>query len=394
MIKTLLCVVLAAAGPSVQVDTLDGKRLDGTLQQIAEETVVLHSGENEVRLPFATLAALVFAPPSSETPQAGFPQAALSDGSIVVVAQCALEDGELGWPGRGAKRTIPQTAVRHVQFAAIPEALLPQWRFLCDEPRQDDFLIVVRGAVLEHHRGLVRRIAADRVHFEMDGEVLPVRRDAVAAVVFRSEDKPKTAGACCRLVETDGSAWTACELTAADGRVEWVSLAGPAFAATVDTVARIDFAQTHSTPLAELAPTASSWTPYFARANADVRSDFFAPRFNRGFYTPVPALDGKPCSDSLSLRSRSEVSWRVPEGSRRFTATVGIDDAVRPGGNAEVIVLVDDRELLRKTITGENPAEEVRVDLLGARRLTLLVDYGEGMDIGDAVVFSDARIVQ
>ncbi len=394
MIQALLCVTLIAASPSVQVDTLDGDRLDGTLQRVAEDVVVLRSGEKEVRLPFAKLAALVVVPPRVDVSPAEFPRAALSDGSMAVVRECVLENGELTWPGDGASRTVPQTSVRHVQFAAIPESLLHQWRSLRDEPRQDDFLVVVRGTVLEYHRGLIRRIAADRVHFEIDGEILPVRRDAIAAVVFRAEDKPSAAGACCRLTEKDGSVWSARSIAGDAGRIEWTILAGPAFRTPLEAVSRIDFAQTYSTPLVELTPITSSWTPYFARGNNDIRGEFFAPRFSRGFYTAVPVLDGKTCKHALSLHSRSEITWRVPEGSRRFVATVGIDDAVRPGGNAIVVVLVDDEELLRKTITGEASAEEIRVDLSGARRLTLLVDYGGGMDIGDAVVFSDARIVQ
>ena len=305
-----------------------------------------------------------------------------------------LENGQLTWIVGDANRSVPQVTLRRIQFVPVSESLHSQWGPLVEKPRQGDLLVVVRNGALEYHRGIVRKITADRVHFELDGEVLPVRREAVTAVLFRVDDKPNTVGACCRLVEGDGSAWTVRDLATSDSQIEWTILAGPTFAAHSKMICRIDFAQTQTTPLTELAPIESSWTPYLARDGNDIRSAFFAPRSGRGFYTPVPMLDGKPCEKSLSLHSRSRLVYRVPEGARHFLANIGIDDAVRPGGDALVRISADDKVLLEKAVSGESASEEVRLNIVGARRLTILVDYGEGMDIGDAVVFSNARIVQ
>ena len=394
MTQSLLTLILAAALPSAELTTLDGTHVEGMLTRIADDLVTIRVDGKDTAIPFSKLAALELTGSEKPPKEPSFPQAAFEHGSVAVADNCLLDEGALNWSVGSTTRSAPQTAVRRIQFLPIPEPLLPEWSPLLDEPRQDDMLIVVRDGRLEYHRGTVRRITAQRIHFEINGEVIPVRREPVTAVLLRASAKPSAVGALCRLVETDGSSWMVRNLTAENGQIEWTALAGPSFAASYDDIARIDFARTQTIPLKELARVESVWTPYLAREKQDVRFDFFAPRFDRGFYSPVPVLDGRSRENSLSLHARSLVTWRVPEGSRRFVATVGIDDAVRPGGNAVVQISADGAEVLKKTVTGRTAAEEIRVDLTGVRRLTILVDYGEGMDIGDTVVFADARIVQ
>ena len=43
---------------------------------------------------------------------------------------------------------------------------------------------------------------------------------------------------------------------------------------------------------------------------------------------------------------------------------------------------------------GTRPAEWIDVDITGVRRLSILVDFGEDMDLGDQVNCCEARIVK
>ncbi len=75
-------------------------------------------------------------------------------------------------------------------------------------------------------------------------------------------------------------------------------------------------------------------------------------------------------------------------------ATVGIDDRVRPRGNVRLEIEGDGRPLLDAPVTGADPPRPVDLDLTGVGRLTILVDYGEDMDVADHLDLCDARIVK
>jgi hypothetical protein len=88
----------------------------------------------------------------------------------------------------------------------------------------------------------------------------------------------------------------------------------------------------------------------------------------------------------LGLHSWVSVTYKLDGKYRRFTAHVGIDDGVRdlPGdvderGSVIFRVLVDGRPLAhypkRGFLAGGAEPVEVKLDLKGAKTLTLIVDY-------------------
>ncbi len=79
----------------------------------------------------------------------------------------------------------------------------------------------------------------------------------------------------------------------------------------------------------------------------------------------------------------------------RFQARVGIDDSTGRRGSVRFRVLVDGREKYVSPILrgGEKPVP-VEVDLTGAKRLELVVDYADRADVLDRADWLDARIVE
>jgi hypothetical protein len=66
--------------------------------------------------------------------------------------------------------------------------------------------------------------------------------------------------------------------------------------------------------------------------------------------------------------------WRLPTGSRRLRTAI-TPATKTPHAPAIVAISLDDREVFRGPVTAESPAP-IDLDLVGARRLTLLVDFG------------------
>jgi hypothetical protein len=86
--------------------------------------------------------------------------------------------------------------------------------------------------------------------------------------------------------------------------------------------------------------------------------------------------------------------YRLPAGFQRFKTLVGIDDAVRPRGHVRLVIRADDRVLEELTVTGVDKAIPLDLDISGAGRLAILVDFGDDLDVADHLDLCEARIVK
>jgi len=104
-------------------------------------------------------------------------------------------------------------------------------------------------------------------------------------------------------------------------------------------------------------------------------------------------LDGRRFDRGLGVHSRTELTYDTGGRCTGFFALAGIDDAVRPRGHVVFRALLDGKPWFSsKPVTGRDPAIEVRADLVDVRTLTLVVEYGEEMDLADQANWADARL--
>lgn len=106
------------------------------------------------------------------------------------------------------------------------------------------------------------------------------------------------------------------------------------------------------------------------------------------------ALRGVEYSTGLGMHSRSAVTYDLRPGDRQFRAIVGIDDAATGAGSVRFGIELDGRRVWDSSeVTGRSPSVIVPpVALSGAKKLTLIVDYGEQADIADYADWCDAMV--
>ena len=88
------------------------------------------------------------------------------------------------------------------------------------------------------------------------------------------------------------------------------------------------------------------------------------------------------------------MTYRLSGDFQLFQSLVGIDPALGENGHVELVVIGNGKQLHRSTITGKDQASESKIDLQGATRLTILVDFGEQLDIGDHLLLCNARLTK
>ncbi|MFH1919148.1 MAG: NPCBM/NEW2 domain-containing protein, partial [Planctomycetota bacterium] len=96
----------------------------------------------------------------------------------------------------------------------------------------------------------------------------------------------------------------------------------------------------------------------------------------------------------LGVHSAARLSYLLAKPYDRFQAELGIDDDTAGLGSVRFRVFVDGEEKhTSDTIRGGTPPVPVSVDLAGAKRFDLIVDFADRADEQDHANWLDARLV-
>ena len=97
---------------------------------------------------------------------------------------------------------------------------------------------------------------------------------------------------------------------------------------------------------------------------------------------------------SFTVRSRSHLSFDIPQGYARLRTRYAMDRNMTQG-SVDVRILLDGKVVHEhKALTAADTPEPVEVPLEGAARLTLEVDYGPGLDVQDVLHWIDPALVK
>lgn len=392
-----LLLAWLAVAPEFNATLLDGRTVRGRLVELSAARVVLETAAGRERLLPADLAALQAASAGTQSLPAATAWVQLVDGSRLAARSYLVRKGKatIGLVD-GIDVTVPVARVAEVRLKAQTAEFAQQWHEVAAAEHSGDVLVVRRQKTLDFLTGIIGDIDETTVQFELEGERLDVRRSRIEGLIYFRPPAEALPKAFCRLATASGQQIEVHSLElpsgpAADEAWQIASPAGLRLHVSAAQVARIEFKVQY---LSDLEPERSTWTDSVSAVTAvPALAELYAPRRNRGFFSEELKVEGRSYSKGLALRSRSEVVWRLTGTHRRLTAIAGIDDAVRPRGAVRLVIQGDARTLLDTTLTGQTPALPIELDISGVRRLVILVDYGEDLDVSDYLNLCDARLV-
>ena len=323
-----------------------------------------------------------------------------ADGSAVGADDIVLNDGTATLTIDGQMILIPEAFLVSVRFIALDEQKEKEWTEIFSTDSTDDMLIVNRSDSLTYYRGHIRGITAEKVLFDLDGDALPVAREKVAGVrLVRSAEKLDRS-CIAQAVMDDKSVWSI-------SSVEWDNegqkiLIVPQleldWSGYLDSnrVIALEFPVERPDYLSDLRPESIEWTPFMSVPGLPREQLllFNQPRFNQGFGSESMSIAGCSFDKGICLKSRTEIVFRLPEAYSRLRATVGIDDLARPRGNVELVVFGDERELVRKTVVGSDPAFDLDVSISGVKRVRIFVDFGDQAAVGDVLTLGSPVLLK
>ena len=404
------CVVLLVClainqipAAAVEVVTLSEEQIEGTIESLSSENVVVKTTNSSLAIPLSDILTLRLTSPA--VPEGAdsrllvrltdesrlFVSSFLSTGTNVTVSHPVF--GEL---------QLPVTTVSNVRFAPPDPKIDLEWSQLLERSVKKDMVAVRKGDVLDHLDGIVGSLSDSTLQFQLDGDDLPVKRDKVFGLIFSKRDSTtkKTVARIdlvtgdrlsARQVDWDGKKWQVRLVTGSEVEV------------APEQLLSLDFSQSKLTYLSDLEPREVKHTPYFNY-----------PGFPVWKYKKDSAFEGKPLTlgktkyrKGLALHSQTQIRFRLGGEYRRFQAMMGIADEINYG-DANVIIKADERIVfsgVAKTSNsiGPNATERPKpqrldIDVTGVVELEIFVGYGSEneatTDIGDRVYFGNARLLR
>lgn len=386
----LCCLFESPPASSFDLHTADATRFTGPLLKLQADWSVSLGGPKPVQLSGVNFVSLR----RTNTPLPPHPvgeHVLLADGSRLAGTLVELRDERLHFRASfGPEFPVPLSLTTLIWLVAPTPAQNAEQTFrrLAAQRRTRDVVLMRNNDTVE---GTLNAINAKIVRLEVQGKEIEIERAKVAGVALNSEliQRPRPKGVYGHLVLADGSRLGLLSAASDSKTLTGKALFGASLAVPLERVVALDVYQGPAVYLSDIKSNQYEHTPYLA-----VRWPFV----NDASVAGQPLrVAGSTFDKGIGLHSTSRLTYDLAAGYRWFEALVGLDEHTGRKGSVRVRVLVDgkpvdlgeDREL-----TGRDPPRVVRVPVVGAKQLTLVVEFGRRGDVGDHVNWADARLLR
>lgn len=378
-----LLTLLTLTGLNVEVTTLDGRSIDGTLDQWTSSEIIVDSESVAIDEVHRLLI-----DDSAEIDGAN--QAILfPDGSQLVVADFSRTKGiAQATVGTQTIQFDPQ-ALKGVRFAPVEDRFSTTWRELLKRDRRDDLFVRVRGEALDHVGCVVGEVTGDGIALRVGSRDVTVPVEKSFGVLFATKAEPDTriAG---KVLLTDGTSLVASRLSWSDDSLSLQSSYGFSLTIPADQLAEVDLAAGRIEMLSNLEPRSVTYAPF-----GDNYDEYaWKLRKNENALGDRLRIGGQRRSSGLWIHSGTTVVYSLPSRAKQLSAVVGIDEIEAPGVPVKVELFVDGRKSFDAVVEPNSP-RSIDLELTDARQLTIVATTTKPNEHGirEHLAIVDARLI-
>jgi molybdopterin-binding protein len=386
---------LSAAAPPAQseIKLLDGKTVKGTVLALSVKEVKVKVGEEEKTLSADTVIGIDLQPPSRPLPPTvKHLQVRLNDGTLFRCQAFALvgPNATLRLFG-GQALTIPVANIHWILCDAQDEANRAEFEELLHKKTIQDRVRLQSKAdakIINTLEGFVGDADAKgaTVRFKLENDAYDLSISRIRGIIYvRNNIDPKAFNVVCKVYDQFQNAIVVEKLDATEDGFKATTPTGVTIEYPRALVQRLDLSMGKLAYLSDLDPTRVEEQPLLA--------DIWKYRRDKNLEGGQISVGRKTYAKGLTVHSRTVLEYDVT-GYNLFRCIVGIDDAVSGPSHAVVRIEADGKEIWTSPVTGKDKPKELELKLGGATRLRLTVEYGEDLDLGDHVVFAEARVTK
>lgn len=409
MLSLAFASVLVVGGIDVEVSLLDGSTVSGQLVSLTDDGLELTAdGKRQIDLSELLTLSVKNPPPAPEV--IGSLRVELVDGSQLRATQYTVSAGkaEIALAGGGAV-TVPTRSVHSVRFQKQNESVNRQWEDIERSELRGD-VVVVRKTVdgdtagvptysLDYLDGVLGDVSDTKVQFTFDADRVDVPRTKLEGLIYFHPPGRELPGTLCTVFDAGGSQFNAKKVSVIESVVKLELASGVAHTILLSNFLKIDFSAGRIVFLSDLTPTAVDWSSYLdVSRTLPSLARLYQPRSDRSFGGGKLRLKGErevqEYPKGLAIHSRTSLIYQLPPGMRKFQAIAGIDESVRTGGHVRLVIHGDNQQLVDEIVAVDQKPIPIDVEITDFRRLKILVDFGEQLDIGDSLHLCNARVTK
>src|SRR5262245_56439555 len=282
---------------------------------------------------------------------------------------------------------VPIVQVRGILFdGGKPEVKTKYDQQLAKPGEEDVALVLSKDGGLAEVSGRLQSVSDTSLKIVYEGQERSIKLERVQALVLAAHPATrawKGPYQVFRLASGDtlSAAWLALGEKACQLKTAW----GRDIDIPREAVVEVTGRNTKMVNVSELTPLAVEQVPWFDRLMPYVRDKSWNNR-------PLK-IDGKTYNRGLAVHSRCVLTYDLGGEFAVFRALLGFDEEAGERGRVVCRVSVDGRELFAKPDfrSSEKPIP-VEVAIKGAKQLRLEVDFGEDEDVGDRIIWANARL--
>jgi len=392
-----LASLLLLAPAEVTIESLDGSRTTGQLISLSGDILTVESSDGPVEIPFQQLLTVQPITPPDPLPAEASSWIELLDGSLLEATAVEIKEGTLEATIRsGARVSIKTRNIRHTRLVELDPEKLADFQQITKAEAEGDVLIIRRpSGALDELEGIVHSLDDTILVFEFDDEKIQVERTKIAGIRYFQAGSRKLPEPRCLVSLAGNVTLFAATLELAEQQLTVTCSAGPKVTIPLGQLVKLDFSAGNLVYLSDLEPETIKWTPYLSTGKVNERlARLYRPRRDRTLSGKALILANQSFPKGLAIHSRTEMTYRLTGEFQVFQSLVGIDPALGENGDVDLVVIGNGKQLFRKKITGKDEAIELKIDVRGVSRLTILVDFGEQLDIGDHLLLCNARLTK
>jgi hypothetical protein len=299
-----------------------------------------------------------------------------------------LEDESLALrlPG-GQELKIPLDAARGCWLAAEQAELRKAFEEKLAKPGDSDWvLLLAKDMTPAPVEGSLERIADGKLELIVDGERRKVGLDRVLGFVVAARPPRPALDTFHQVLElAGGEKFSAVVATIQPDAIMLTTIWGAPLRLPRADVRAISSRNGRAKYLSDFEPASVEETPYFGR-----RMPY---RRDQNLQGGPLTLGGIVYRKGLAVHSRSVLGYDLDGRYASLRTRVGFEDGAAIVGSVACRVLADGRELYNNPrLRAVNDPVELCLPIDGVRQLVLEVDFGDGEDVGDRVVWAAPRV--
>lgn len=285
---------------------------------------------------------------------------------------------------------VPSLMVSLLSFDRVgpPEARQLLEAKAAERGREDTVLAIGRDQTIAPITGTVQSVADGKVTMLFEGQPRMLQQDRVVGIVLASRpDRPAERTSCQVFQLTSGEtisgAWEGIAKEGLRLRTRW----GQTLLFEHTQVRSIGTRNGKLVYLSDLPLAEVDEAPYFSRR--------FPFRRDQSLFGQPLVIGKKQYAKGLAVHARCVLTYELDGSYESFKSTLAFDRSSEGRGRVNVRVIADGKSVFaRDDVRASQVPLPVEARLAGARTLALEVDFGEEEDVGDRVIWADARILR